>query len=179
MMIVITGGSGSGKSEYAEWLMTELEEGRRIYIATMQPFDAECAKRIERHRAMRAEKRFETVECYAGLKKLTFEGRPSVLLECMSNLTANEMYREDGAGDRTAEEILLGVMRLKDQTNHLIIVTNEVFSDGVVYDEETAVYQKTLGKINQELAGMADCAAESVYSVPVYFKGEEPCFHHL
>ena len=65
MMHVITGGSGSGKSAYAEmWLNRKTGEKRRkkaicpyLYIATMRPFGAETQKKIERHRQMRAGKR--------------------------------------------------------------------------------------------------------------------------
>ena len=67
MMILITGGSGSGKSAYAEQLVTEFGDFNRIYIATMYPFDEESHKRIKRHRNMRARKQFTTVECYTCL----------------------------------------------------------------------------------------------------------------
>ena len=36
MIHLITGGSGSGKSRYAEQQILELGEGRRIYLATMK-----------------------------------------------------------------------------------------------------------------------------------------------
>ena len=61
MLALVTGGSGSGKSAWAEDLVLSLGEGRRIYIATMYPFDEESHRRIERHRKMRAGKGFETV----------------------------------------------------------------------------------------------------------------------
>ena len=55
MFIVVYGGSASGKSEYAESLVTgwkdkgEETSPVRIYIATMYPFDEECRLRIGRH----------------------------------------------------------------------------------------------------------------------------------
>ena len=55
----------------------------------------------------------------------------------MSNLTANEMYQEKGSGDHCVEEILAGIRHVKEQCRNLIIVTNEIFSDGIDYDEET------------------------------------------
>ena len=67
MFFVVTGGSGSGKSAFAEKLTASLGEGRRIYIATMMCFDEEGKKRISRHRAMRADKHFETLERYTDL----------------------------------------------------------------------------------------------------------------
>ena len=62
MFILITGGSGSGKSEFAEAQILRLSREKRIYLATMKCFDEESKKRIARHRKMRAEKQFETVE---------------------------------------------------------------------------------------------------------------------
>lgn len=57
MITVITGGSGSGKSAYAEKIVTDFGDLERIYIATMFPFDEESHQRIARHRQMRAEKK--------------------------------------------------------------------------------------------------------------------------
>ncbi len=62
MIVLVTGGSGSGKSAFAEDRVLSFGEARRIYIATMYPFDMESKKRISRHRNMRAGKGFETVE---------------------------------------------------------------------------------------------------------------------
>ena len=99
-------------------------------------------------------------------------GYHTVLLECMSNLTANEMYQEKGSGDHCVEEILAGIRHVKEQCRNLIIVTNEIFSDGMDYDEETRRYQKYLGEINVRMASMADLVAEVVYSIPLIHKGD-------
>lgn len=185
MFAVITGGSGSGKSEYAENLLLSLDQktaadraGGRFYIATMFPFDEESHKRIERHRNMRAGKGFETLECYVGLKNQTFpaaEKKPSVLLECMSNLTANEFYREDGAGSDTVSEIIAGIRHLIRVCEHVVVVTNEVFSDGIQYDPSTMDYIRVLAQINREMSRLADQVTEVVYSIPVTMKGEKTC----
>lgn len=167
MFHVITGGSGSGKSAYAEQCILEFAEENRIYIATMYPFDEESYARIRRHREMRKEKKFHTIECYTGLKNMEVPEHAQVLLECMSNLTANEMYQEQGAGIHTVEEILEGVRRLKSQAENLIVVTNEVFSDGIIYDSDTQRYLSYLGKINQEMTKMADKVTEVVYGIPL------------
>ena len=80
MITLITGGSGSGKSAYAEQKVVEFGDFNRIYIATMYPFDEESHQRIARHRAMRAEKNFSTVECYVGLKNVKIPKHSCVLL---------------------------------------------------------------------------------------------------
>ncbi len=178
MFVTVTGGSGSGKSEYSENLLLKLDGngfGNRVYIATMEPLGEESLRRIKRHRLMRREKGFETVECYTNLKNLAISNKngkkPSVILECMSNLAANELYREDGAGEYAAEAILAGIDMLISQTENLVVVTNEVFSDGICYGDSTESYRKLLGKVNRELASRCDAYAEVVYSIPVYYKG--------
>ena len=173
MLMMVTGGSGSGKSEFAESLVTGLADGPNLYIATMFPFDEECHKRIARHREMRKDKGFDTLECYTGLKHADVPGYHTVLLECMSNLVANEMFREDGFHPEVAEEIILGVKNLLDQAEHVVIVTNEIFSDGVLYEGESEKYKEQLGQINCNLAEMADRVVEVVYGIPVWHKGGE------
>jgi adenosylcobinamide kinase/adenosylcobinamide-phosphate guanylyltransferase len=172
MIHLITGGSGSGKSRYAEQQILELGEGRRIYLATMYPYDEESRQRIERHRAMRAEKNFETLECYTRLGELEIPEGCNVLLECMSNLVANEMFRPGAAGIHAVSAVRDGIRNLRRKAANLVIVTNEIFSDGVAYGNQTRVYQEYLGAINQELAHIADRVTEVIYGIPVPVKGE-------
>ncbi|MDO5135269.1 MAG: bifunctional adenosylcobinamide kinase/adenosylcobinamide-phosphate guanylyltransferase [Eubacteriales bacterium] len=171
MLILVTGGSGSGKSAYGEGRVLSLGEGRRIYIATMNPYDIESKKRVERHRRLRAGKGFETVERYTGLQDLILPSGAVGLLECLSNLTANEMFSPEGAGEETVEAVLSGVESLKRQLSHLVIVTNEIFSDGEVYTEDTLRYQKYLGELNRRLAAAADEVTEVVCGIPIHRKG--------
>lgn len=170
MIHLITGGSGSGKSAYAEERILELNGDCRIYIATMYPYDEESRRRIARHRAMRAQKRFATVECYQNLEQAEVPRGADVLLECMSNLMANEMFWPQGAGENTEEQILRGVERLRRTAANLVIVSNEIFSDGIAYDSGTREYQRTLGRINCRLAKLADRVTEVVYGIPLEVK---------
>lgn len=174
-MIVVTGGSGSGKSAYAEGQIQKFGEISRYYIATMENRDEESQKRVDRHRAMRADKHFMTVECPYDLQEVKLEKKGAVLLECMSNLVANELFLKDGMADidRAAEKIMQGVMQLRTQSAHLVIVTNEVFSDGLLYDEWTEQYLRCLGIVNQRLSDLADQVVEVVYTIPVIQKEEK------
>lgn len=123
MFTLVIGGAASGKSEYAELHVTRLT-GRRIYLAAMRPWDQECLGRIARHRLLRRDKGFETVERYTDLAGLALPAEANVLLECMSNLTANELYDPEGGGE---EAVLRGVEALLSQCRHLTVVTNDVF----------------------------------------------------
>lgn len=173
MMTLVIGGAASGKSEFAEALAAKTSfDAPRIYVATMEPFDKECLERIKRHRAMRAGKSFETLECYTGLEEVDVPAGSTVLLECVSNLCANELYSPDGRKEQTAEVILKGVEHLRHRCGDLIVVSNEVFSGGTRYEGDTLHYLWVLAEINRGLAAMADNVCEVVSGVPVYHKGE-------
>lgn len=176
MQYLITGGSGSGKSEYAEELSLSLNGERRIYLATMRIWDEEGRARVQRHTRMRSGKGFLTVERSADLASFLLSELPFakkwgqadvILLECMSNLAVNEFYdREEGAGER----ILRGIHGLRAQCRDLVIVTNEVFSDGMAYDEETRRYASLLAGLNRELARDSDVVTEVVFGIPTAVK---------
>ncbi|MDO4301176.1 MAG: bifunctional adenosylcobinamide kinase/adenosylcobinamide-phosphate guanylyltransferase [Clostridia bacterium] len=175
MFMVIIGGSGSGKSEYAEniavKLHTALKTDNIIYIATMEPYGEEAQKKIERHRKMRAEKGFKTIECYSGLKNLEIKAESVVLLECMSNLTANEMFNRNNKN--TLYDIMEGICKISANCSAFIVVTNDVFSDDLNYDKEILKYIKCLGEINFKMSLMADIVTEVVCGIPVNIKGGE------
>ena len=88
----------------------------------------------------------------------------------MSNLVANEMFQENGAHENTVKAVVDGVEFLQKQTENLVIVTNEIFSEAAEYQGDTKLYQKYLGMINQKLSDMADEVVEVVYGIPVYHK---------
>ena len=175
MFILVTGGSGSGKSAYAEQTVLSFGEARRYYIATMQCFDEESKKRVQRHRRMRSGKGFDTIEQPLHLKRLTLPDAPdcrkvSVLLECLSNLAANEMFDPEGSGREAFWAICDGIDTLMKQCDNLVVVTNEIFSDGVRYSPETTEYQRLLGRLNTALAKKADRVVEVTASIPLIVK---------
>ena len=173
MLTLVVGGAASGKSEYAEALVLKTPLPR-VYLATMQVWDAECAARVEKHRRMRAQKQFETVECPRTLGSVNLPARGTALLEDLGNLTANELYSPEGAGPRTAEAVLQGVKTIASQCENLIIVSNEVFSGGADYAGDTGQYLRTLAQINNAVAARADNVCRVVCGIPVYYKGGEP-----
>lgn len=173
MMTLVIGGAASGKSTYAEELILRAGDLPRTYIATMEPIDGECHDRIRKHREMRQEKRFDTVECYTNLSSIQLPQGGAVLLECISNLAANERYSPNGAGEQALASILQGVESLMRQCQYLVIVSNEVFSGGDRYEGDTLEYLKLLADVNQALARRADAVCEVVCGVPHYYKGGE------
>lgn len=206
MLHIVYGGSASGKSSYAESFAMSLQgDGRLLYIATMYPYkwnttelDPETIQRIERHRAMRADKGFDTVECYRHVEHIVAKRQDVLLLECMSNLLANEMYLEQDSDDGglaetmsevekigvgmsetlspVSKKIVQALVNLSTRVQDVVIVTNDVFSDGgsLTYDESTREYVKNLAEINCALAREAATVTEVVCGIPVIVKKNHP-----
>lgn len=169
MKVLITGGSASGKSQYAESVAAALP-GPRFYIATMRPWDEECLQRIEKHRRQRAGLGFETIEHYGDLQGLSIPRRGTVMLECMSNLTANVLFGPEVPADPLCA-VTQGLQHLADQCEHLIVVTNEVFSDGRTYDADTTRYLQLLADLNAGMGRAFDHVIEVVCGIPLAQKG--------
>ena len=87
----------------------------------------------------------------------------------------NEMFEEQGAHDRTVSEVTKGIENLLEQAAHVVIVTNEIFSDAVVFDGDMDSYLEYLGKINQAAAQRADEVVEVIYGIPVFHKSADTC----
>ena len=201
MITLVIGGSGSGKSAYAEQMAVKAAgNGSLYYVATMQVYDEEGKKKVERHQKMRAGKGFLTIEQPRRLKeaakkvatekvsagkvaagKVAAERVPAgkiVLLECMSNLVANEMFSEENLSavmdeakvKQLSHEIISGVTALQDSCDILIIVTNQIFEDGIRYDASTMAYIRLLGDINRQIAERAEQVVEVVAGIPIFIK---------
>ena len=171
MIVLITGGSGCGKSTWAEMLVYTMPRENRIYIATMKVSDEESRQRVKRHRTQRADKGFTTIECQKGLERVVIPDNSTVLLEDLVNLTANEMF--DGSN---VSYIYPALRKLAGRCKNLVMVTNDLFSDGVTYPSSVQEYLFQMAEINRKAAEMADAVIEMVYSIPVVLKGDDlPC----
>lgn len=179
MMTLIIGGSGSGKSAFAEdYLLSVSEDRKKYYIATMQVCDAESREKVNRHRRLRGGKGFVTIEQPADIERAAekMEGAEvTALLECVSNLTANEMFSGETpeTKEAVAAKIVEGIESLDRRVSRLVIVSNNVFEDGKVYDTATTEYIRVMGSINEKLADMADTVIEVVVGIPLVIKGED------
>ncbi|MBD5524624.1 MAG: cobinamide kinase [Lachnospiraceae bacterium] len=195
MMVLVIGGSGSGKSAYVEKaadsffkennvaarsaLRSDMAGSmKKYYLATMQILDEEGRKKVERHRRLRDGKGFVTIEqptdiCRALDRMET--GERTVLLECISNLAANEMFsgEEAVAEKEVVDKIISEIEVLQRGTTHFVVVSNNVFEDGINYEEATMAYIRVMGAVNRELATMADRVVEVVAGIPIMIKEQD------
>lgn len=174
MIKLVYGGSGSGKSQFAESMLKN--QSNKYYIATMKINDDEDRWRVNRHREMRKDKNFTTIEASRDvdniLNLIDMSSPCNILLECMSNLVANEMFR-DGAivsKDNVFEKLTLELDKLFEKIDEIVIVSNNIFEDGLIYDDITIGYLQVLAKINNYIAAKACQVWEVVVGIPIRIK---------
>lgn len=178
MTVFLSGGCKNGKSTLAEQIAVHLSRpGRLYYLATMIPHDDEDRARIARHVESRAGLGFQTVECGLGLEKSmeNADREGTYLLDSVTALLSNEMFRPDGSVDhdaprRVAQELTALTERLKN----MVFVSDYIYSDALLYGGLTEEYRRGLAYIDRCLAAVCDTVAEISFGGRMVYKGEIP-----
>lgn len=174
MLHLIIGGSASGKSFIGEKYAARAGAEHLYYLATMHPRGEEGKERVRRHRKQREGKGFLTIEAWHHLEnvcpKSGMRKNTAILLECMSNLVANEQFEAGGTDEEILDRIVRGIQNLQARAENVIVITNDIFSDGEAYEAETMRYLDLLGRVNQMLAVRADRVTEVVYGIEIPVK---------
>ncbi len=167
-LIFISGGVRSGKSAYAESIVRNFCNTRKVYLASGQVYDEEMRERIERHRVDRLQDNWLTIEQAYELENVTeiLQPRDLVLWDCVTTWLANELYKGWETGEMCSEiegcmeakwtKLQETLIKMLDTVDLLTIVSNEVLDD-FVRDEH---YQAWLGRIHIWLVQQADQAIE-------------------
>ena len=178
MTVFLSGGCKNGKSTLAEQIAVHLSRPEHLYyLATMIPHDEEDRLRIARHVQSRAGLGFQTVECGLGLEKALEKADPagSYLLDSVTALLSNEMFRPDGSVDLSAPERVAGELTaLCRRLKHIVVVSDYIYSDALRYGELTEEYRRGLAYIDRCLAAACDTVAEVSFGGRLIYKGEIP-----
>ena len=204
MIRLVYGGSGSGKSKFAEQLAVSCNALRTYYVATMQVYDDEGRRKVERHRKLRDGKGFVTMEApvdigaaaehiksdvaarqnqqgarTAEMLQAAPTAKTAVLLECVTNLVANEMF-PPGTNGGIEESVVVsriksGLEKLFSCADDIIIVSGNVFEDGAEYAESTLAYMRALGAVNAFIASKSDEVYEVIAGIPVKIAHQDKC----
>ncbi len=174
MNVFISGGAKNGKSTYAQNLAVKMAKERKCplyYIATMIPHDDEDRARIERHRRERQGFGFRTIECGRDIDR-EIEGREGIfLIDSVTALLSNEMFRNDGTVDAEASiRISERLSALVKNHDGLIFVSDSIYCDGGNYDELTKGYIEGLAIIDKALAKVCDSVIEMTFGFPIEYK---------
>jgi len=166
-LTLVLGGARSGKSRYAESLITALP-APWIYIATAQAADAEMAERIAAHRQRRATG-WHTIEAPHEIAKAIAQSPPGLplLVDCLTLWLSNRMLA-DADMDVEIDRLEQALMR---RTSAIALVANEV-GLGIVPDNPLARRFRDLhGSLNQRMATIADHVVLLVAGLPLSVKG--------
>jgi len=167
-IVLVLGGARSGKSAYAEKLVTE--SGLAVtYIATAEPGDDEMKARIAEHRARRGTA-WQTVEAPHNLEEAVAEtaGRETALLvDCLTLWVSNLMLADEDVearGQALAETV-------RQVSGFRVLVSNEV-GLGLVPDNALGRrFRDAQGRLNQKMAEIADRVVFTAAGVPLMIKG--------
>ncbi|MCZ0754547.1 bifunctional adenosylcobinamide kinase/adenosylcobinamide-phosphate guanylyltransferase [Anoxybacillus sp. J5B_2022] len=183
MIVFISGGVRSGKSGVAERCVRSLalRRGAVHYIATANVTDDEIRERVIRHQQERRLQPIQWVtwEQPRNVHELTgqFRSEDVILLDCLTNWLANELFHEQGWENETycrqkAEQMLTTITQLATVTKAVVIVSNEVFFGGVPQDIGTYHFMKMLGWLHQRIVQLASCAIVVQHGIPIVKKGD-------
>jgi adenosylcobinamide kinase/adenosylcobinamide-phosphate guanylyltransferase len=176
MKIFISGGCKNGKSYYAQYLaklQQDKNNGRLYYIATMNSSDHEDDQRIRRHQKERDGWGFTTVEQWTNIESILnlCDHKGSFLLDSLTALLANEMFTPDGAIHTNAsEKIIAGLSKVMSSINNIVIVSDYIYSDGILYDPLTEEYKKSLAALDLFVAKQCDVVIEVCYGQIIIHK---------
>ena len=178
--ILVTGGVRSGKSRYAEALVTQLApDDNALYLATLSAGDDEMARRIAAHRARRP-KSWTTLETPLSPSSTVRESSEKViLLDCLSGLVSNVLLEHETEDEEAVIQQVLDtvgdlIMAVQKSRKTVVIVTNEVGSGVVPAYPLGRLYRDALGLANARVARAADAVALCVAGLPQVLKGMLP-----
>lgn len=176
MLILVTGGSRSGKSRFAQGLAQQ-RPGPHAYVATAEALDAEMKARIESHRRSRpagwavVEEPIRVSEAV----RVALGSARTVVLDCVTLWMSNLILADETFGERRAEERAEELVKASQDApgGALVVVTNEVGS-GVVPDSLLGRrFRDCAGRANEVIARSADEVYLLVSGIPLRIKPQE------
>jgi adenosylcobinamide kinase/adenosylcobinamide-phosphate guanylyltransferase len=168
----ITGGARSGKSSFALDEASKVE-GRRVFVATLEPHDEEMKKRMELHREERGEEwttHEEPLEIAGLLGRLSSEYDVAIL-DCLTLWLSNAMHAKKDV-EKEIDKLVESLSEAKGSIN-LYVVSNEVGMGIVPENEMAREFRDHAGRLNQKVAAVADEVFLMASGIPVKLKGEE------
>ena len=182
-IILVTGGSRSGKSNFAESLCIK-QNNRTAYIATSIPFDDEMKNRVKKHQESRP-KEWKTYEIYKDIYSIVEEldnNHDTVIMDCVTLMVNNLMFtygiEVDKATSQELDELeeyikeqIKKLMEAIKKTNlYFVIVSNEVGMGIVPENKLSRIYADFVGRANQLIAKYSDEVYFVVSGIPMKVK---------
>lgn len=164
---LITGGTRSGKSSYAERLALQLSP-TPVYLATARIWDEDFRQRVELHR-QRRQQHWLNLEEEKYLSRHDVGGKV-VLVDCVTLWCTNFFFDLQSDTAKALEEMQQEFDRFTSQEATFIFVTNEVGMGGTSDNEVQRKFAYLQVYINQYIAARADRVVLMVSGIPLTVK---------
>lgn len=181
MRLLISGGCKNGKSSIAEhWIADAWRQDPSrplYYLATMIPRDSEDQARILSHQQQRQHIPFKTVELGRQITRVLDRCEPNAqyLLDSTTALLANEMFPDAASGVSpdwlAGERVAADLVDLTTCLEHLVIVSDYLYSDAFFYDPQTEAFRRALAQVDRHLASVCDLVVEVSCGLTMIHKG--------
>jgi len=178
-IILVTGGSRSGKSQYAQ-RTAETLPGPRAFIATCPDIDEEMRARIRRHQKARRGRGWHTIEEPLDIENAIrgANGFPSLVVDCLTLWINNLLYEADTTGKTVSETEIVarcrGLISACDKhPGTILFVTNEVGMGIIPEHPLSRLYRDLVGRCNQTMAAASHRVILLVAGQPMELKTGE------
>lgn len=175
-LVLVTGGSRSGKSSYAQ-LRAETFPAPRSYIATCPRIDREMEARISAHQTERAGRNWQTIECSTDLPAAFAACPPTsvVLVDCLTLWANNLLYHAEKNGSIFSENSVLSpcqtaLLAAKNHAGPVFFVTNEIGMGIIPDNRRSRLFRDAAGRINQIFSSACDEVVFLVSGIPLTIK---------
>jgi adenosylcobinamide kinase / adenosylcobinamide-phosphate guanylyltransferase len=168
MIWMITGGTRSGKSRFAQEMALQ-HSHTPLYIATARSWDDDFALRIKRHQLDRDD-RWTAIEEEKDLSKLDLQGKATVI-DCATLWITNYFSDEKQDIEKCLDYAKREIDALAEKKELILFVSNEL---GMGLHADTDIGRKFTdlqGWVNQYLASKAQKVTLMVSGIPVAVKG--------
>lgn len=179
-IILVTGGSRSGKSSFGEKLLNNNDNV--LYIATSIITDDEMKERVAIHKKRR-NKKWKTFEGYKDLHNIIKESEcDHIMLECITTMITNLIFDQytdfdnlsreeiDSLEESITIELKKIISTVREFNKEIVIITNEVGFGLVSQYKLGRIFTDISGRLNQLLGQLSDEAYLVVSGLPLKLK---------
>jgi len=178
-IILVTGGSRSGKSQYAQ-RAAEALPGPRAFIATCPDIDEEMQQRIRRHQEARRGKGWHTIEEPLNIENAIRSAHafPTLVIDCLTLWVNNLLYEANTTNKTVSEADMVArcgelIAACDNHPGTIVFVTNEVGMGIIPEHPLSRLYRDLVGRCNQTMAALSQRVVLLIAGQPIEIKKEE------
>ncbi|WP_404474301.1 bifunctional adenosylcobinamide kinase/adenosylcobinamide-phosphate guanylyltransferase [Vreelandella venusta] len=180
MIVFVSGGARSGKSEIAEQqVVSAAGNSPCYYLATADVYDDEMAERVARHRQSRQSQwqgvQWRTLEAPLRIDQAiaNVPDGGAVLLDCLTLWASQVLYASELSEEEGLALLAETLADARARRVHLVIVSNDINEALPPSDTETWRYLAFLQRAHRWVAAEADSVLEVVAGCALEWKGNK------